>query len=160
MLKFINHFFCTVFVFIYAHFVSGCWSVNKEFNLNNISNNRNNNNNNNNKSHNTTQNIFSDWGTLKHGAPQGTNLGPLIFIIYTNDPPLRIHSVSEPVLYVDDTSIIISSRNFEDFCSVSNLVLSCMNKWFASNNHVLEVNKKNNKIHNKELITFNITYWL
>jgi hypothetical protein len=68
---------------------------------------------------------------MKYGAPQGTNLGPLI-IIYTNDLPLRIHSVSEPVLYADDTSIIISSQNFKDFCSVSNLVLSCMNKWFAS----------------------------
>jgi hypothetical protein len=37
---------------------------------------------------------------------------------------LRIISISELVLFADDTSVIISSRDFEDFCSVSNIVLS------------------------------------
>jgi len=34
------------------------------------------------------------------------------------------YSVLEPILFADYTSVIISSRNFEDFCSVSNLVLN------------------------------------
>jgi hypothetical protein len=29
------------------------------------------------KSCNTTQNVFTDWGTMKHGVPQGLILGPL-----------------------------------------------------------------------------------
>jgi len=56
---------------------------------------------------------------------------------------LRINYVSESILFAVDTSVIISSRNFKDFCSVSDLVLCCMIKWFAANNLFLNLNKMN-----------------
>jgi len=34
-------------------------------------------------------------------------------------------------IFADVISVIISSRNFEDFCSVSNLLLSHIIKWFC-----------------------------
>jgi len=43
--------------------------------------------------------------------------------MYINDLPLRINSVSEPVLFADDASVIIASKNFNGFCSLSNLAL-------------------------------------
>ena len=68
--------------------------------------------------------------------------------------------VSEPI-FADDTSVIISSRNFKDFCSVSNLVLFHMIKWFVAKNKFLNLDKTYNEIHNKEFIhhisTFHIT---
>ena len=64
-------------------------------------------------------------GTMKHGVH------------------LRINTVSEPVLFAGDTSVLISSRNLEDFCSVSNLVVSHMIKWFAANNLVINLDKTN-----------------
>ena len=70
--------------------------------------------------------FFSDWGIMKHGVPQRSILVPLLFIIYINDLTLRINSVSDLTLFTDDTSVIMSSSNFKDFCSVSNLVLSYM----------------------------------
>ena len=83
---------------------------------------------------NSTKNVFSACGTLKHGVPQGSILVSLLFIICISDLPLRINSISESVLFAGDSSVIISSRNVEDFCSVSNLFLSRMIKRFAANN--------------------------
>ena len=85
-------------------------------------------------------NFFSDWGTLQHGVPQGS---VLLLLICINDLLLRMNSVSEPVLFADDASIIIASKNFKDFCSLSNLVLFHMIKWFAANNLVLNLVKTN-----------------
>jgi hypothetical protein len=66
-----------------------------------------------------------------------------LFIIYINDLTLKINAVSEPILCADDTSVVISSRNFKDFCSLLNLVLSHIIKWFSGNNLVLNSDKTN-----------------
>ena len=74
---------------------------------------------------------------------------------------MRINDVSEPILFADDTRIIISSRNFEDFCSVSILVLFHMMKWFAANSLVLNLGKMNImkfKANNSEHSTLHIGY--
>jgi hypothetical protein len=63
--------------------------------------------------------------------------------IYINYPPLRINAVSEPILFADDTSIVISSRNFKEFSAVSNFVLSHMIKWFDNNNLAPNSDKTN-----------------
>ena len=64
-----------------------------------------------------------------------------MLIVYVNDLSLRLKSVSDPVLFADDTSVIISSRNVEDVCSSSNLFLS--HKWFAAINLVLNLEETN-----------------
>jgi hypothetical protein len=91
----------------------------------------------------STQNFFFNWGALKDGAPQGSILGPLLFIIYISDLPLRINSLSEPVLFADDTSVIICNRNFEGFFTISNSVLSHMIEWCAANKLALNLEKTN-----------------
>jgi hypothetical protein len=60
-----------------------------------------------------------------------------------NDLPLRINSFAEPILFADDTNVIISNGNFRDFSSTSNLVLSHMTDWFAANKLVLNLEKTN-----------------
>jgi hypothetical protein len=60
-----------------------------------------------------------------------------------------INTLSEPILLADDTNVIISSKNFDDFSTMSNTVLSHMSKWFTSNKLVLNLDKTNNKMYNK-----------
>jgi len=77
---------------------------------------------------------------MEWSSPRINSRISLFFIIHINDLLLKINSIWEPLLFADNTSVIISSRNFEDFYLVSNLGL--MIKWFAANNLVLNLDKQ------------------
>jgi hypothetical protein len=64
---------------------------------------------------NSSHNAFSNWGIIKHSVPQGSILGPLLFLLYINDLSKTINNKSKPILYADDTSIIFKNSKIEDF---------------------------------------------
>lgn len=73
------------------------------------------------------------------GVPQGSILGPLLYIIYTND--LVQITDNDVVMFADDTSIICCANN-EETCRTSlRNDMENLGNWFADNNLVLNVNK-------------------
>ena len=54
-------------------------------------------------------NDFSSPGKLLCGVPQGSILGPLLFLLYVNDMPQAVNS--DLLLYADDTCLIYTGKD-------------------------------------------------
>ena len=66
----------------------------------------------------TVNNIPSDTNNITCGVPQGSTLGPLLFIIYVNDLPLS--TKLKVRLFADDTNLTASYHNSNDLEKVAN----------------------------------------
>ena len=85
-------------------------------------------------------NTKSNIRNLKYGVPQGSILGPLLFIIYINDLP-NIDTAIHFIMYADDANIIITGSNIHEIKAKAETLLIQLSNWVSSNSLKLNVKK-------------------
>ena len=78
--------------------------------------------------------------SITHGAPQGSVLGPLLFLIYIND---LNHVIKHATVhhFADDTNLLYSSSSLKSINRCINHDLKLIVHWLQANRISLNVNK-------------------
>ncbi|CAB3993757.1 Hypothetical predicted protein [Paramuricea clavata] len=94
----------------------------------------------------------SRWAPVTSGVPQGSILGPVLFVIFINDIP-EVTVGTSPALFADDTKVYKDVRSVTD-CEKLQQTLDKLDTWTQDNNitfnaskcKVLSVTRKKNPI--------------
>ena len=82
----------------------------------------------------------SDWLPVTHGVPQGSILGPLMFLLYINDLSNTV-SASKSILFADDTVIFRADRNSDRNTASLRDNLDSLNDWCNRNKVTINTDK-------------------
>ena len=75
----------------------------------------------------TLEGVESSWLPVRAGVPQGSILGPLLFLVYINDLLIGIESNAR--IFADDTSLFKIASNNHESTSVLNNYLVKITQW-------------------------------
>lgn len=78
--------------------------------------------------------------TVKDGVPQGSILGPLLFIIFINDI-VHVDPSAQYIIYADDTSLFFSGTNVSHLVNTANSTLQKIYTWTLKNSLLINCSK-------------------
>ena len=88
------------------------------------------------------KNKLAESVNVNIGVPQGSTLGPLLFMVFVNDLPLHVNG-ARCTMYADDTIIYVNDENVVGINSKMNEIMSNVSHWYTANRLVLNVSKSN-----------------
>ena len=83
---------------------------------------------------------YSDYKPVRYGTPQGSCLGPLIFLIFTNDLHKQLEHCTS-ILFADDTTLYNTHRNLRYLTWTMEQDLEKLVSWFKANKLTLNTEK-------------------
>ena len=88
----------------------------------------------------TIDGIDSSTKQMEYGVPQGSILGPLLFVIYINDLP-NISKFAKFIMYADDANIILTGKNIVEINEQLMVIRDELEKWVGHNGLALNLKK-------------------
>merc|ERR1712102_52873 len=85
------------------------------------------------------RNNDSSYENMYCGIPQGSILGPILFLIFFNDLPRS--TLLKVLLFADDTTLIATGNNLTELINFVNKELQKITVWFRANQMMLHPNK-------------------
>ena len=85
-------------------------------------------------------NTKSDEKHITWGVPQGSILGPLLFLLYIYDI-CNVSDIHSPILFADDTNIFLKGKNIDELVQCMNCELNKVVIWLAANKLSLNIKK-------------------
>ena len=83
--------------------------------------------------------VYSEPREVTCGVPQGSILGPLLFLVYVNDMVSAVNC--KLLLYADDSALMVSHRDVEVIQGRLGLELEAVNDWLIDNKLSLHLGK-------------------
>ena len=83
---------------------------------------------------------FSDTKVTNISVPQGSVLGPLLFLIYINELP-SVSRIFAPTMFADDCTLNVIGSNIQDIIADCNTELASFKSWADANRLSINIDK-------------------
>lgn len=85
--------------------------------------------------------VMSDEREIKYGVPQGSVLGPILFILYINDLKQHLGQHCEIRMFADDTMLYVAEHDMDVMEQRLNSAMSLLDDWLSRNSMFLNPKK-------------------